>query len=135
MAAVPVPPDQAIPCPCANLPVLLIDDDDQFRTALSELLQDDGHEVHAYRSVAELPALGEQSAFGVVIADHQLGEHQDGLTFGRQFNAAHPSARIILVTAYASHHLEQAVAAIPCVSLLHKPVQYERLHRLLHRHT
>jgi len=39
--------------------VLLLDDDDAFRTALTELLRDDGHTVQAYASIAELPPLPE----------------------------------------------------------------------------
>ncbi len=42
---------------CEHMPVLVLDDDDDFRTALSDLLQEDGHAVRAYRSRAALPPL------------------------------------------------------------------------------
>lgn len=121
--------------PCGEILVLLIDDDETFRTALSEILRDDGHAVQAYRSVAEVPPFRDLPASSVLITDYQLGGAENGLTLAHRFNAAHPGAAVIVVTAYASHHLEQSVASVPSVSLVHKPVRYEELHRLLHERT
>ncbi len=118
--------------PCGEIRVVLVDDDATFRTALRELLRDDGHVVQAHAAVAELPPLTELPTPGVLITDCQLGGHENGLTLARRFNAAHPGARIIILTAYASSHLEQSVVNVPYVALLHKPVQYEILHHMIH---
>ncbi len=112
--------------------VLLLDDDETFGTALRELLHDDGHAVRAYRSIAELPPLRELPPLAAMITDYQLGGGEDGLSFAQRFHAAHPEAPVILVTAFATDYLTQAVAALPYVSLLRKPFHYEDLHRLLH---
>jgi DNA-binding NtrC family response regulator len=111
--------------------VLLLDDDETFRTALSELLSDDGHAVKAYGSIAEMPALSELPAPSALITDYQLRGGEDGLDFARRFNAVHPDVPIILVTAYASDHLTESAAAIPYLSLLRKPMPYEDLQRLI----
>jgi CheY-like chemotaxis protein len=68
-----------------------------------------------------------------VITDYQLDGGEDGLSFARRFNAAYPGIPIILVTAYASDHLIQTAAAMPDVTVLRKPLQYEDLHDVLHR--
>jgi DNA-binding NtrC family response regulator len=112
--------------------VLILDDDETFRRALSELLRDDGHPVQAYGSIAELPPFSELPPPVALITDYQLGRGEDGLSLARRFNAEHPDVAIILVTAYASHYLTQAAATMPYVSLLRKPLPYEDLHRLLH---
>jgi two-component system nitrogen regulation response regulator GlnG len=113
--------------------ILLVDDDETFRSALGELLRDDGHSVQAYGSIAELPPLPELPAPAALIADYQLGRGEDGLSFARRFNAAHPTVPVILITAFASDYLTQAAAAMPYLSLLRKPLPYEDLHRLLHQ--
>jgi DNA-binding NtrC family response regulator len=112
--------------------VLVLDDDDVFRTALSELLADDGHAVLAFRSIAELPPLDELADPAALITDYQLGTGEDGLGFAARFNAAHPDVPVILVTAYASDYVTDTAAALPYMTLLRKPLQYEELHRLLH---
>jgi CheY-like chemotaxis protein len=118
--------------PCEDLMVLVLDDEGAFLEALGELLRDDGHPVQAYRSIADLPPLSELPSPAAVITDHQLEGSEDGLSFARRFHAAHPGAPVIIVTAFATDHLTQSVAALPYVSLLRKPLQYENLHELLH---
>jgi DNA-binding NtrC family response regulator len=113
--------------------VLLLDDDETFRTALSDLLRDDGHSVQAYGSIGELPPLPELPPPAALITDYQLGRGEDGLSFARRFNTVHPNVPIILITAYASDYLMQTGATTPYLSLLRKPLPYEDLHRLLHR--
>lgn len=112
--------------------VLLLDDDEAFRTALSELLHDDGHTVQAYGSIADLPPLPALPPPVALITDYQLGQGEDGLSLALRFNAVHPDVPIILVTAYASDYLTQTAATMPYLSLLRKPLSYEDLHRLLH---
>jgi DNA-binding NtrC family response regulator len=112
--------------------VLLLDDDETFRTALGELLHEDGHSVQAYGSIAELPPLAELSRPSAMITDYDLRDAEDGLSFARRFHAEHPGVPIIVVTAYASEHVTQAAAATPYLTLLRKPLHYEDLHRILH---
>ena len=112
--------------------VLLLDDDDTFRTALSELFEGDGHPVRAFRSLADLPPLAELPPFAAVITDYQLQDYEDGLSFATRFNATQPTVPVIIVTAYESDHLARSVAAAPYLSLLRKPVRYDDLHQLLH---
>jgi DNA-binding NtrC family response regulator len=112
--------------------ILLVDDDDGFRTALGELLAEDGHVVRMYGSTAELPPFAELPVPGVLISDYQLGPGEDGLSFAQRFNSAHPGVPVILVTAHVSDHLTRTVSSAPYLRMLPKPVDYDDLHRLLH---
>ncbi len=112
--------------------LLVLDDDDEFRTALSELLHDHGHPVSDYRSPADVPPLAQLPPISAVITDYEFGGGEDGLSFARRFNGTHPGIPVIMLTAYFSNHLEQSVAAAPYLSLLRKPLRYEDLHRVLH---
>lgn len=113
--------------------VLLLDGDETFRTALSELLRDDGHNVQGYGSIAEMPPLPELTPPAALVTDYQFGQGEDGLSFARRFTAVHPDVPIILLPAYASDYLTQTVATMQYLSLLRKPLLYEDLHRLLHQ--
>jgi two-component system nitrogen regulation response regulator GlnG len=112
--------------------VLLLDDDEGFRTALGELLREDGHSVRAYGSITEMPPLDEITGPAALITDYQLGGSEDGLAFAQRFHAAHPRVPVILATAFATDYLTQAVDALPYVSLIRKPLDYGHLHTLLH---
>jgi len=59
--------------------VLLLDDDDVFRSALSELLQDDGHAVRAYGSITELPDLAELPIIVASGARREIGRRVEFL--------------------------------------------------------
>jgi len=118
---------------CEDVPVLVLDGDDDFRNALTELLQDDGHAVRAYPSVTDVPPLAALPPPAAVIADYQLADGENGLAFAARFNAVHPRVAVIILTAHVSDHVTQSVAAAPYLSLLWKPCRYEELHELLHR--
>jgi DNA-binding NtrC family response regulator len=114
--------------------VLLLDDDEAFRSALSDLLQDDGHTVRHYGSIAELPNLAKLPPLTALITDYQLNESENGLTVAQRIRAEQPRVPVIIVTAHASDHLEKSVAATPYVWLLRKPVRYEEVRQLLLEH-
>lgn len=98
---------------------------------LAGLLGDDGHEVFAYASPVEVGAADRHVGVMVVITDYEMPK-EDGVTFADRFHAAHPEAPIILVTAYASRVIDVEAGARPFITVLPKPVEYERLHALVH---
>lgn len=118
--------------PCERSMILLIDDDDVFRSALSELLEIDGHRVQAYRSVDDLPRMEELSGIAALITDYQLAGSEDGLSFARRFHTAYPHVAIVLVTADQSADLEERVRDSPYVLAMAKPFRYRALHKLIH---
>ena len=110
--------------------VLLLDSDDDFRSALAANLTDDGHAVVHFARPRDVPALATFEQLTLLILDYQLNG-EDGLSFADRFHASHPRVPVVMVTTYASDRLEAEVAARTFLTLRHKPVDYEELARLL----
>ena len=128
------------PCSISNSPVadrphkqtiVLLDDDESFRSALAENLRDDGYHVVEYATAHEVPPLTALGEVGVVVTDYDM-PGTNGLTFADTFHAVYPSVPIIIVTGVCTKNLEAQAAARGFVCLLHKPVEYDQLHHLLH---
>lgn len=110
--------------------VILLDDDDDFRAALAANLTDDGYAVSHFARPRDVPPLDSLERVSMLVVDYQM-EGENGLAFADRFHHIHPTAPVVMVTAYASHHLDAEVAARPFMSLRRKPVQYEDLAKLL----
>jgi DNA-binding NtrC family response regulator len=109
--------------------VLLLDADDDFRSALAANLTDDGHTVVHFARPRDVP-LAALDRLTMLILDYQL-EGEDGLSFADRFHASHPRVPVVMVTTYASDRLEAEVATRGFLMLRQKPVDYEELARLL----
>jgi DNA-binding NtrC family response regulator len=110
--------------------ILVIDDDEDLRTALSESLRDDGHDVRDYPDMACLPELAELGGFDLVLVDYQL-PNRTGISFADEYHAAHPKVPIILITASWSDYLEGQLSRRPFLELLRKPLAYEEVDTLI----
>jgi DNA-binding NtrC family response regulator len=110
--------------------VLLVDDDDTFRSGLAENLREDGHRVREFAAPADLPALASFEEVSVLITDYQLAG-EDGLALADRFHASHPRASVFMITSYWTDHLEAEVANRDFLTLLRKPLDYEEIVRLL----
>lgn len=110
--------------------VLLIDDDDIFRSGLAANLRDDGHRVEDFGSPADLPALTSFEEVSVLITDYQIAG-EDGLALADRFHGAHPQAPVFMVTSYWTEHLEAEAARRDFLTLLRKPLDYDEIARLL----
>ena len=108
--------------------IVLIDDDEDFRSGLAENLRDDGYAVQEYAATGEVPR--QLPGIEVAITDYQMAG-ENGLSFARRFHRAHPSVPVVMITAYSTPALEEEAAAFGFISLLHKPVRYEQVHRLV----
>ena len=109
--------------------ILLIDDDEDFRRGLAENLRDDGHLVREYAAPAEVP-LAEVLGVDLAITDY-LMTGENGLDFAQRLHASYPNIPVVLLTAFSTRDVEREAATSGFISLLHKPVAYERLHHLL----
>ena len=108
--------------------ILLIDDDEDFRHGLAENLRDDGHTVQEYAAPGEVPP--QLPEIDLAITDYQM-PGENGLSFARRFHTVHPSVPVVMVTAYSTPEIEGEAAASGIMSVLHKPVGYEHVQRLV----
>ena len=110
--------------------VLLLDDDDDFRSALAANLTDDGYRVEHFARAADMPSLTSFEDLTMLILDYSM-RGEDGLSFADRFHAAHPEVPVVMVTAYWSDYLDAEIAARQFITLRRKPVDYEELARML----
>jgi DNA-binding NtrC family response regulator len=108
--------------------ILLIDDDEDFRHGLAENLRDDGYAVQEYAAPGDVPP--QLPGVELAITDYLMAG-ENGLSFARRFHRSYPSVPVVMVTAYSTPEIEKEAAASGFISVLHKPVGYERVHRLV----
>jgi FixJ family two-component response regulator len=102
--------------------VVVIDDDEPFRTALVESLGSFGYRVRGFASAEEFVAGNPERACECIITDiHMPG--MSGLDLKRHLAAHGSKVPVIMITARAEDGLEARVAASGAVCLLKKPFE------------
>ena len=123
--------------------ILVVEDDGSARSALAELLADEGFEVAQAGTGAEaLAALDSMPVLAVV--DYQLPD-TDGATLIRTIRVRRPDCACIMVTGSADLHIDSEgdahfsdrsteAEAAGAVGYLPKPVDFDALLRMLERY-
>lgn len=113
--------------------ILVVEDQQPEREALSRLLRTRGFQVVAARNVTEATAVSELP-IDLVISDLRLG-NENGIDLLQFWSKHHPGVPVILVTAYGE--VESAVSAMKlgAVDYLTKPLNPERLLILVDRYS
>jgi CheY-like chemotaxis protein len=103
--------------------VLLVDDDDQVRATLVDLLESVGHEVSAARSGAEALAAYEVGRFEVVVTNLGMAG-MNGWEVSERVRALDPHVAILLITGWGLRDEDHArVATLNIHRCLFKPVR------------
>jgi len=89
--------------------VLVVDDDDTYRTALARAFERRGYEALAASSVCEALALAEQRALSFASVDLRM-PGVSGLELVRKLTALQPNAVVVVLTGYGS--IATAVEAV-----------------------
>ena len=106
--------------------ILIADDHDALRRALARALVDAGHEVEeAPNGNFAIERLHEGS-FDVVLSDLKMGG-SDGLDVLRSTKALHPSAAVILMTAFGSVGTAVEAMRIGAFDYVQKPFEIEEM--------
>jgi len=106
--------------------ILIADDHDALRRALARALVDAGHEVEeAPNGNFAIERLHEGS-FDVVLSDLKMGG-SDGLDVLRSAKALHPSAAVILMTAFGSVGTAVEAMRIGAFDYVQKPFEIEEM--------
>ncbi len=115
---------------CACIPILLVDQDHTFRQALADNLRIDGHEVVECTSSEQAFPVMRVEPCAALIAEYAM-PGLNGVHLADEFRAAR-AGPTLLVTAHSSGTVIAHVEVRHYVKLLPKPVEYDRLHDLLH---
>ncbi len=117
--------------PCNAITVVVVDDDDSFRSGVAANLEDDGHVVFQYEDPRDVPASSVEAAH-LVVSDYQMTD-VDGISFADAVHVKRPDLRVVLATAYWTVEMDAAVAARRAfLRLCRKPLDYDELHDLVH---
>jgi DNA-binding response OmpR family regulator len=90
--------------------ILLVDDEENIRITLSQLLQAQGFDVTTAGTVTQAVTLISQSPFDVLIADLNLGHPSDGFIVVSAMRRMHPGCITFILTGYPD--FETALEAI-----------------------
>jgi two-component system response regulator RegA len=106
--------------------VLVVDDDDVFRTRLGKAFQDRGFEVRTAPSAEQAIHLARQDSPEFAVVDLRM-PGASGLDVVRELHAIDPATAIVMLTGYGS--IATAVEAVRAgaVHYLSKPVDIEQI--------
>lgn len=83
----------------SNAPaILVVEDEDEIRDAISELLIDTGFRVFTAATGAEAIALTSEHDFELVVADIRLPGELDGLAMAQRMRMRHPSIKCLFIS-------------------------------------
>jgi DNA-binding NtrC family response regulator len=102
--------------------VLLVDNDDLFRSALASNLRDDGYQVQEYAATGSIP-VHDLRGIDALLIDWAIERHS-GRKFVKRFHEAYPSVPVIVITAVGKQPTERSAGHI---TFLPKPLHYEAL--------
>jgi two-component system response regulator HydG len=110
--------------------LLIVDDDDEMRDALSRLLSGQGHACEVAADAASALGLVDQQTFDAVVSDIRM-EGMDGLELLDRIKRDHPALPVVLVTGAGG--IQQAVDAIKrgAFGYAVKPCNVEELQALI----
>ncbi|MFA6584046.1 MAG: ATP-binding protein [Elusimicrobiaceae bacterium] len=112
--------------------ILIVDDDDNLRDTLADLLEMEGFEVFQAASGAEAMSLVASQFFHVILMDFNLSD-KTGIEVIRDIRGLNTDSQILMMTAHAS--LDTAVKAIQesVYDFLIKPVDFGYLKRIINK--
>jgi two-component system response regulator FixJ len=110
--------------------VAIIDDDGDVREVLDALLETAGHTVRTYTSGQQLLDDPELNDIACVVVDQQMPE-MTGLDLLRKLDASGHTIPSVLITGLPDPAVQQAATELGAIDLLTKPIDFQRLLRLV----
>ncbi|HMV85929.1 MAG TPA: sigma-54 dependent transcriptional regulator [Blastocatellia bacterium] len=94
----------------AGKKILVIDDDADTCSFLSEIFEDEGWQVRAATNADTALALAQSDAFDLIVSDINLNETLTGIDLLKRFRGLAPQAQVILISGFGT--LETAIDAV-----------------------
>ena len=112
--------------------ILIVDDDPEMRSLISDLLNDRGHQVTTTHSGKEALTLLSKQTFEVILTDLRMPE-MDGIDLLREVKQIPAMPNVVLMTAFGT--VETAIEAMKqgAYDYLTKPVKSDELVRVVER--
>jgi FixJ family two-component response regulator len=111
--------------------VVVVDDEEAVRRAVSRLLRAAGLSVESFASAEDLLKSGQVSATGCLIADIRM-PGMSGLDLLAELNARHCPVPAIFITAHGDENLRMQAMRLGAVKFLAKPIDGHTLLASVH---
>lgn len=110
--------------------ILIVDDERNMRTTLTDILEDEGYEVAVAEDGDVAVELCSKNTFDVVLMDVRM-PGLDGVEAFRRIRRHQEGVRIILMSAYDVEMLKRTALDEGVIAFLDKPLDIERVVRLI----
>jgi len=117
-----------------NTKILLIDDDEWIRDAMTLFFEAEGCQIMALETAEEALVEIYRQNYGIVICDYKL-PGIDGLQLLKEVQKAKPDTKMILITAYKTDALVSEAKQIGIHDFIAKPFTSETIEASLSRLT
>ncbi len=107
------------------LHILLVEDDEQLRDSLREVLEEEGYVVEAVPSGVEAISLSANRRFDLIVTDIKTPGPSDGLAALETVKAGNPEVAGIVITGYSTEEYALRAAKLKVEDYLKKPFDME----------
>jgi DNA-binding NtrC family response regulator len=115
-----------------NTRILVVDDEENARMALSKILAFDGFDVASASNGVEALNFLRSKDVELIITDLNMPE-MDGLTFLRELNRNHPDSNVIMITAYGEVESYLEAMTLGAFEYINKPLKYDELKKVINK--
>jgi len=108
-----------------ELKILVIDDDDEFRATLADLLKDEGYLVEEAKDGKSAVKLAEERIFDLIVADVRLPGGVDGVEAVMKIKQLRPNVKTlaIIITGYADQEAPIRAIKVGVDDYIYKPFE------------
>jgi two-component system response regulator (stage 0 sporulation protein F) len=110
--------------------ILVVDDEENARIALSKILTREGYEVASAGNGLEALNYLRGKEVELVITDINMPE-MNGLAFLRELGKKHPACSVIMITAYGEVESYIEAMNLGAFEYINKPVKFDELKKII----
>ncbi len=110
--------------------VLVVDDEENTRLALTRLLSREGYQVRTASNGNEALCQLRNNPAELIITDLNMPE-MNGLTFLRELNREYPMSNVIMITAFGEVESYLEALNLGVFEYLNKPIRLEELKKVM----
>ncbi len=110
--------------------ILVVDDEENARLALTRLLSKEGFLVDSVANGFEALNYLRQQAVNIIVTDINMPE-MDGISFLRELNKNFPKTNVIMITAYGGVESYLEAMNLGAFEYINKPVKIDELKLIL----
>lgn len=110
--------------------ILVVDDEENARIALSKILTREGYDVASACNGYEALNYLREKEVELIITDINMPE-MNGMAFLRELNHSHPASNVIMITAYGEVESYIEAMSLGAFEYINKPVKFEELNKII----